>query len=233
MTHATLTQLAADWLRTQHGMVVLTEARARQFGLRGEQPDVYGAFNGAATAVIECKVSASNFAADDKKPHRHGRGIGTLRWFCCPDHLIESYQVGEGVYWGWGLLYVDEQGGVREVIEPSVQPIARRDTVAELAIMVQVVRHYEQTTGRKADDVKQANSIPVTLMPLITEEVRKAIDGVCEAKYVVQQIPALEAHFKGRQKARNAVIRAAKAGQIPGIETSEWHSVTYLEAAGE
>lgn len=62
------------------------------------------------SVLVEVKVSRSDFLADRKKPHRQeGRGVGTYRYFMCPEGLINIEDLPER----WGLLWVNKRGHVK------------------------------------------------------------------------------------------------------------------------
>jgi len=107
--HDQLTRLGAKWLRRQGFGVVATEITAA--GSR-EQPDVIG-FRSHCSALIEVKVSRSDFLADFSKPERSedGKGLGVYRFYLCPEGLIGL----EDLPPKWGLLHA--RG--RTVIEVS------------------------------------------------------------------------------------------------------------------
>ncbi|MHC8347737.1 hypothetical protein [Pseudomonas sp. RT6P73] len=95
--HNKLTKLGASWFRKNGFGVVTTEltsARSR------EQPDVI-AFRSSCSAMIEVKVSRSDFFADRKKPEREAGGVGIYRFYLCPDGLIKPEELPPR----WGLLY--------------------------------------------------------------------------------------------------------------------------------
>lgn len=69
--------------------------------------------------MIEVKVSRSDFHADKKKYFRMWpkRGMGNFRYYACPTGLIKPEEVPDG----WGLLYVNGKGGVRQRKEALFQ----------------------------------------------------------------------------------------------------------------
>jgi Archaeal holliday junction resolvase (hjc) len=97
--HDQLTRLGAKWLKRQGFSVVATEITAA--GSR-EQPDVIG-FRSQCSALIEVKVSRTDFFADFKKPERNidVKGLGVYRFYLCPDGLIQPSDLPPR----WGLLY--------------------------------------------------------------------------------------------------------------------------------
>ena len=62
------------------------------------------------SVLVEVKVSRSDFLADRKKPHRQeGKGVGTYRYFMCPEGLINIDDLPDR----WGLLWVNKRGHVK------------------------------------------------------------------------------------------------------------------------
>lgn len=108
--HIELVALGARWLKRQGFGVVATELVA---GSCSEQPDVIG-FRSACSAIIEAKVSRSDFLADFKKPARSNGGLGTYRFYLCPDSLIAPDDLPKG----WGLLH-EVNGRIKEVVRPK------------------------------------------------------------------------------------------------------------------
>lgn len=112
--HDHLTLLGAKWLKKQGFAVVATEITA--VGSR-EQPDVVG-FRSTCSAIIEAKVSRSDFLADAKKPERgvEGAGLGVYRFYICPPGLIGMDELPAK----WGLLYAGASGRtVQEIHRPQ------------------------------------------------------------------------------------------------------------------
>ncbi|WP_116892943.1 hypothetical protein [Pseudomonas savastanoi] len=95
--HKRLTTLGASWLRKSGFGVIATELTC--FGSR-EQPDVL-AFRSSCSAMIEVKVSRSDFLADRKKPERSAGGLGVYRFYLCPEGMITPEELPPK----WGLLY--------------------------------------------------------------------------------------------------------------------------------
>ena len=100
-----------------------------------ENTDVWG-YDGYQTAVIEVKVSHSDFLADKRKWWRTEAKpelrAGNLRWFLCPEDIIKPDELPEG----WGLLYWD---GRR--ITPIVAPVANIATGhADMKILYSILR---------------------------------------------------------------------------------------------
>ncbi len=108
--HDRLVLLAAKWLKRRNFGVVATELAT---ALTAEQPDALG-FRALSSAIVEVKVSRSDFLADAHKPWRQGKpSLGLYRFYLCPEGLIPETELPAG----WGLLY--ESGGrVTEVVCP-------------------------------------------------------------------------------------------------------------------
>jgi len=107
--HNRLTDLGARWLKRNGFSVVATELVC--FGSR-EQPDVIG-FRSSCSAIIEVKVSRSDFFADQKKPERGSGGLGIYRFYLCPEGMISPDELPPR----WGLLYAKGRS-VDAVIKP-------------------------------------------------------------------------------------------------------------------
>lgn len=95
--HKRLTLMGAAWFRKNGFGVIATELTC--FGSR-EQPDVIG-FRSSCSAIIEVKVSRSDFFADRKKPERSVGGLGLYRFYLCPEGMITPDELPPK----WGLLY--------------------------------------------------------------------------------------------------------------------------------
>lgn len=95
--HHRLVAMCARWFKRQGFAIVATELAS--YGNR-EQPDVY-ACRQTCSAVAEIKVSRADFLADSKKPERHSGGLGTYRFYLCPEGLISPSELPAG----WALLY--------------------------------------------------------------------------------------------------------------------------------
>ena len=126
MTHTECVASAALYL-SKRCKVVLPEF----FSHNSELPDVIG-FNGGGlirngryeygeySVLIECKISRSDFLSDKRKPFRirPEKGMGDLRYYCCPKGMIRKDELPEH----WGLLYIYSNGQVRQVKSAYPQP---------------------------------------------------------------------------------------------------------------
>ena len=106
-----------------------------------ENTDVWGLGSFNESAVIEVKISHSDFLADKKKWHRgevaekKGMQDGMKRWYLCPEGVIKKEELPEK----WGLLYWDGNK-----IYPVVAP-GRFDNTswADMLILTSILRREE------------------------------------------------------------------------------------------
>lgn len=121
LTHSALCALAVKWLQRSPSAggpgctVAVSEVKT---GWNGEIPDAFGVraagFNDGSV-VVEVKTSRADFLADRSKPHRQpGKGIGNWRYFLCPEGLIQPDDLPAG----WGLLWVNARGHIKNVAGP-------------------------------------------------------------------------------------------------------------------
>lgn len=77
-------------------------------GRNRESPDVIFFRNDGVTDLIEVKVDRTDFLRDKKKLFRKQPelGMGTYRYYACPEHLINAPDLPEG----WGLIWIPEKG---------------------------------------------------------------------------------------------------------------------------
>jgi len=222
-THDEIRDAAIEYIKRTHGFYRwMTETRIRAFwtsaGPKAEIPDAIG-FKGESTVVIESKVSDADFAADQQKPSRKKPdiGMGSFRYYAVPEYLIEAYQVREP----WGLLYVNDAGEVYPVKECG--HCLTRDWKSELAISVLAWGELEGDEHRKADTLRKdrgkGGELPDRFVPHVATVVRTRKE--VEAKHLVDDVPGLVAWAKSKQKARNAVMRSARAGKIDGVAVQE------------
>jgi hypothetical protein len=107
--HHRLTKLGASWFRKNGFSVITTELTC---SLSRERPDVL-AFREACSALIEVKVSRSDFLADFKKPERTNGGLGVYRFYLCPEGMIKPAELPPK----WGLLYATGRA-VLDIVRP-------------------------------------------------------------------------------------------------------------------
>jgi hypothetical protein len=135
ITHNMLIDQAAKWLsNTQRSDyrcgVVLKEYTCHT----NEIPDVIG-FSSHRSILIECKVSRSDFQADQKKNHRQSaRHLGNLRFYMA----LPSTVCVEDIPVGWGLLYPSNKR-ITIVKEPifDSNPLIK---VEEYILMYSIIR---------------------------------------------------------------------------------------------
>jgi len=94
--HEQLCKKGVTWLKKNGFGVAAMNVWA--FGSR-ERVDCIG-FRQQCSALIEVKVSWSDFMADKKKPERHTGGVGTYRFYLAPSGLLDVADLPPG----WGLL---------------------------------------------------------------------------------------------------------------------------------
>lgn len=106
-----------------------------------ENTDVWGLGNFNDSAIIEVKVSHSDFMADKKKWCRSEEAAtlnlqaGHFRWYLCPECIIKKEELPEK----WGLLYWD---GKR--VYPVVAPKRFENTEgADMDILTSILRREE------------------------------------------------------------------------------------------
>jgi hypothetical protein len=99
MTHALLVQKAVAWLRAYRCGVVLSEQQACA---SGEMPDAIGWKRACHSVLVECKISRTDFLADQDKPFRRRpqSGMGCERFYLTPPGLLGLEELPAG----WGLL---------------------------------------------------------------------------------------------------------------------------------
>lgn len=119
MTHADVVRAAAAWAKTRYP-VVITELQSGG----SEHADVY-AVQAGHSAVIECKVSRSDFTRDTQKVSvRSGNLMGNLRYYCAPTGLLRQDEMPPN----YGLLEVGKSGKARctKRAEYDLRPDGRR-----------------------------------------------------------------------------------------------------------
>jgi hypothetical protein len=139
MTHTELCFLGAKWLKS-HGIVrwnkpkyVVVEITC----LIPCEPDIFG-FGCDKTQQIEVKVSRSDFLADLKKSHRiyPANDVGDYRSYLCPAGIIKESDLPKG----WGLLYVDNNNKITEVVKPEIMV---KNSRFEMNIIDSIMRRIE------------------------------------------------------------------------------------------
>lgn len=108
--HEQQSEAAARWLKNNGFSVVAVNVSA--LGSR-ERVDAIG-WRHSGSALIESKVSRSDFHSDKNKPERQSGGVGLYRFYITPPNLINASELPAG----WGLLHYDG----RKVIEVKCPP---------------------------------------------------------------------------------------------------------------
>ena len=135
MTHGELVDRAVRWLRGAGGCSVVF-AEFMGVGV-WEKPDAIG-FSCWGSALIECKVSRSDFRHDAEKPFRRNPslGMGARRYFMVPEGLVGIDEIPDG----WGMLYVKSRH-VRKVLESKGFPDRAR--CSEMSFLVAMLRRAQ------------------------------------------------------------------------------------------
>ena len=142
MKHSDLVETAGEWLRRDRlCTIVLCEPKTSGFG---ECPDAIGWDFGAASTVVECKISRSDFAADRKKQCRDSGGMGSWRYFLTPKGLASP---DEALKIGWGLVEVTAEG-VASVTEP--RKYQSPDLIGARRLLVSALARFQHELGRAA-----------------------------------------------------------------------------------
>lgn len=106
-THSELVDAAYRWLlKTAKCGFAFREL----YSMNLEIPDAVG-FRSMYSILVECKASRSDFLRDCKKAHRQKGGVGTYRYYLCPEGMIKESDLPEK----WGLLYYNSNRKVRAV----------------------------------------------------------------------------------------------------------------------
>mgnify|MGYP004701737479 CR=1 FL=1 len=144
--HEQLCQKGLTWLKRNGFAVAAMNIWA--VGSR-ERVDCIG-YRQQCSAMIEVKVSRSDFLADRKKPERLAGGVGTYRFYLAPAGLIAVSDLPSG----WGLLEftgrsVQMVHGPKGNLWPSIESAAGSDweffvhrpcIVAERSILYTIAR---------------------------------------------------------------------------------------------
>jgi hypothetical protein len=152
MTHNELVQRGVNWFKNNQISGMRFPIILPEFGCYADSiPDVIG-MNHERTAVIECKVSRSDYFADQKKEHRHYRSqIGNLRYYLCPVGLILPGEVNGG----WGLLYCHDH---KITVEKESNIFSKEETrIQEYQVMYSLIRRltYRDTHDKTLAMLRQ------------------------------------------------------------------------------
>lgn len=138
-----------------------------------ENTDVWGLGNFNDSAVIEVKVSHSDFLADKKKFCRSDQAeklkyqAGRVRWYLCPEGVIKKEELPEK----WGLLYWDGKK-----VYPVVAPKEYQNTSwADMQILTSILRREGFREG-----IFNYRGRPSTIQG-------KTINGIPEREWIKQQ----------------------------------------------
>lgn len=135
MTHSELCRIGGKWLINSKNWKYRCQYVVTEFtSMSSESPDVYGLQGGYLSILLEIKMSRSDFKADLKKRHRQSEGIGTKRYYLCPEDLLKA----EELPLGWGLLYCSIKGNV-SVIKES-EEFEQRDIRNEFSVLYSIIR---------------------------------------------------------------------------------------------
>lgn len=144
-THNELVSIAEKWLLNTKGCsFVFTELRA--YTRNSEIPDAIG-WRSGYTILVECKVSRSDFLADQKKffRQRPNYGMGTFRFYLCPEGLVSPDELPDK----WGLVFVNGNGKAVQRVGPkgniwtskeNKQFMHEKDHVSETDMMISALR---------------------------------------------------------------------------------------------
>jgi len=138
LTHKQLVRRMSIWLKnTKRMTVVMSELSTAN----RETPDVIAWRGAAASILIECKTSRSDFLADKKKIFRRYEemGMGDKRYFAAPAGI----NIGpDDLPDGWGLIRIDRY--VRIVVQAAIQKSNKR---AECKMLMSAIRRLEISTA--------------------------------------------------------------------------------------
>ena len=137
-THKALVRRMASWLKfTKQNTVVISELSTRN----SETPDVIGWIGGAASILIECKVSRADFLADGKKWFRRDQeeDMGDRRYVAAPIGLLCADEMPDG----WGLLEVT----ARQVRETKEALPMKAHKGRECVMLMSALRRLEISTA--------------------------------------------------------------------------------------
>lgn len=144
-THKQLVRRMAQWLKGTKKMTVVC---AELTTCTSETPDVIGWVGRAASVLIECKVSRSDFLSDKKKHFRReaGRGMGDKRYMAAPPGMIHPDELPEG----WGLLEPTlystgyKSDHIKVIVEAKHQEASKR---SECVVLMSALRRLEISTA--------------------------------------------------------------------------------------
>jgi len=140
MTHAELIEVGRRFLRElyenamTHGHGRCSVIAVEQRAMTDEIPDLLG-WCAEKSVLVECKVSRSDFFADQKKRWRSkSAGVGRTRWYMVPSGLIYSADLPEG----YGLVWAIGPKAWQVIERPT--PREDFDLAAERYILLALAR---------------------------------------------------------------------------------------------
>lgn len=141
-THSELVERAREWLKKRMRCgVVMCEWSAK------ESPDAIG-FTKRISILVECKISRTDFLADQKKTFRKqpGRGMGDERYYMTPPGLLDPDELPRN----WGLLECHQN---KIYIKKKTKPFERKITglKREHGMLVHALRCIVCETGNDPD----------------------------------------------------------------------------------
>ena len=152
LTHTELVARAARWLRYSariqdswtgnpngERQVRCGVVFAEMVSAAGETPDAIGWFNcGQCSILMECKVSRSDFFADQKKSFRRWPqyGVGRYRYYMTPPGLLKVEEVPDK----WGLL---EANGCQVRVVKIAQAFDEYSVAREVNMMFSGLRRVQ------------------------------------------------------------------------------------------
>lgn len=146
MTHAELVVLAGVWLKRQRCGIVLLEHRGGY-----EEPDAIGWKCASESLLVECKVSVSDFRADQQKAGRTDptRRLADRCYYMTPTGLLKVYPGGsthaDMLPQGWGLIETDG-ARFRVMFEAATLAEIRRTDASylnERGVLYRELRRYK------------------------------------------------------------------------------------------
>ncbi len=137
VTHAQLVKLGEQWLRKYRCRIVLSEQTVDS----GEVPDIIGWRSDCHSVVVECKVSRSDFFADQNKFVREKpeTGMGCERFYLTPKALLSKSDLPPG----WGLLECHGRE-IQLAIKPANRHFRKDEgLLAEMKLLLASLRRVE------------------------------------------------------------------------------------------
>lgn len=144
LDHNRLVRIGKKWLSKHDQNIIVPNcstviAELTSATETGEIPDVLG-WASWCSVLLEIKVSRPDFLKDKNKTFRkqNNLGVGDLRYYLCPAHLIEEEDLPEG----WGLLWYREETGV-EIIKKATK--LESNLHCERTLLLSYLRRYKKS----------------------------------------------------------------------------------------